>query len=168
MLRYVSIARSTVRKKCTLRGGNTTLENLALACVSCSLRKGARLLVRDPQTGEHVTLFHPRLDSWRAHFRWEGVRVAGITPTGRATVVALSMNRPLALAIREEEAHRGRHPPQAHISGASDRVNSRQNDTRTQSGKRSCGDGRAGAGKRRRCIFARNPGERAAYHSSGD
>jgi len=28
-------------------GGNTTLENLALACVSCSLRKGPRLLVRD-------------------------------------------------------------------------------------------------------------------------
>jgi hypothetical protein len=34
-----------------IAGGNTTLENLALACVSCSLRKGARLLVRDPQTG---------------------------------------------------------------------------------------------------------------------
>ena len=52
-------------------GGNTTLENLALACVSCSLREGPRLLVRDPQTGEHVTMFHPRLDSWRAHFRWD-------------------------------------------------------------------------------------------------
>ena len=99
-----------------IAGGNTTLENLALACVSCSLRKGPRLLVRDPQTGGHVALFHPRLDSWRAHFRWEGMRVVGITPTGRATVVALSMNRPLALAIREEEAHRGRHPPLAHVS----------------------------------------------------
>ena len=99
-----------------IAGGNTTLENLALACVSCSLRKGPRLLARDPQTGEHVTLFHPRLDSWRAHFRWERMRVVGITPTGRATVVALSMNRPLALAIREEEAHRGRHPPRAHVS----------------------------------------------------
>jgi len=29
-------------------GGGTNLENLALACVSCSLRKGARLLTRDP------------------------------------------------------------------------------------------------------------------------
>ena len=42
------------------------------------------------------------------HFRWDGVRVVGITPTGRATVMALHMNRPLALAIREEAAHRGR------------------------------------------------------------
>jgi hypothetical protein len=61
-------------------------------------------------------MFHPRLDSWRALFRWEGMRVVGITPTGRATVVALSMNRSLALAIREEEAHRGRHPPRAQVS----------------------------------------------------
>ena len=98
-----------------IAGGNTTLENLALACVSCSLRKGARLLVRDPHTSEEVALFNPRLDLWRAHFRWDGVRVIGVTPIGRATVVALSMNRPLALVIREEEAHRGRHPPQAHV-----------------------------------------------------
>jgi ribosomal protein S14 len=33
----------------------------------------------------------------------------------QTTVVALNMNRPLALTIREEEAHRGRHPPQVHI-----------------------------------------------------
>ena len=36
------------------------------------------------------------------------------SPTGRATVMALHMNRPLALVIREEEALRGRHPPQTH------------------------------------------------------
>jgi hypothetical protein len=59
-------------------------------------------------------MFDLRRDSWRLHFRWDGVRVVGITSTGRATVMALHMNRPLALAIREEEAHRGRHPPQTH------------------------------------------------------
>ena len=48
-------------------------------------------------------MFDPRRDVWRAHFRWDGVRVVGITPTGRATVMALHMNRPLVLAIREEE-----------------------------------------------------------------
>jgi hypothetical protein len=37
---------------------------------------------------------------WRLHFRWDGVRVVGITPTGRATVMALHMSRPLALVIR--------------------------------------------------------------------
>jgi 5-methylcytosine-specific restriction endonuclease McrA len=36
-------------------GGQSTSENLALAFVSCSLRKGARLLMVDPHTGEHLT-----------------------------------------------------------------------------------------------------------------
>ena len=70
-------------------GGQSTSENLALACVSCSLRKGARLITVDPYTGEEVVLFDPRRDAWRLHFRWDGVRVVGITPTGRATVMAL-------------------------------------------------------------------------------
>ena len=41
-------------------GGETTSDNLALACVSCSLRKGARQELKDLQTGETVTIFNPR------------------------------------------------------------------------------------------------------------
>lgn len=93
-------------------GGPTAAANLALACVSCSLRKAARRSAPDPETGELTALFHPRLDSWQRHFRWEGVRIAGLTPSGRATAEALRMNRPVVLAIREEEALRGRHPPE--------------------------------------------------------
>lgn len=89
-------------------GGATTLDNFALACVSCSLRKGARQKALDPDTGEEVALFNPRREVWRQHFCWDGLSVVGLTPTGRATVAALSMNRPLALAIRREEAIRGR------------------------------------------------------------
>lgn len=96
-------------------GGETRFENLALACVSCSLRKGARLAARDPQTSDEVRLFNPRRDSWRLHFRWKHARVVGLSPTGRATVVALNLNRLVALAIREEEALRGRHPPPRHL-----------------------------------------------------
>jgi hypothetical protein len=92
-------------------GGLTNLDNLALACVSCSLRKGARLEAPDPQSGKVEVLFHPRFDSWRRHFLWEGERVIGLSPTGRATIAALNMNRPLILAIRREETMRGRHPP---------------------------------------------------------
>ena len=92
-------------------GGQTALENLALACVSCSLRKAARQTARDPQTGKEVALYNPRLGDWNEHFRWEGVRLVGQTATGRATAEALSMNRTLILAIRQEEALRGRHPP---------------------------------------------------------
>ncbi|KAF0178122.1 MAG: restriction endonuclease [Limisphaerales bacterium] len=93
--------------------GSTALENLALARVSCSLRKGAREETVDPATGKLVRLFHPRRDAWLVHFAWDGLHVTGLTPVGRATIAALRMNRPLALAIREEETHRHRHPPPA-------------------------------------------------------
>jgi HNH endonuclease len=92
-------------------GGPTVPENLALACVSCSLRKEARRSAPDPLTGRRVALFHPRRQRWVDHFQWQGMVVVGRTPTGRATVEALQMNRPLILAIRQEEADRGRHPP---------------------------------------------------------
>jgi len=91
--------------------GPTMPENLALACVSCSLRKGARQSATDPQTGREAALFHPRRDLWRQHFRWDDVQVEGLTATGRATIAALNLNRTLALAIRGEETHRQRHPP---------------------------------------------------------
>jgi hypothetical protein len=42
----------------TNAGGETTPDNLALACVSCSLRKQARRSVREPQTGRPVVLCH--------------------------------------------------------------------------------------------------------------
>jgi hypothetical protein len=91
-------------------GGPDTGDNLALACVSCSLRKAARQAAVDPASSEHVPLFHPRHDLWNDHFDWQGVRLSGRTATGRATVEALEMNRPLIIAIREEERARGRHP----------------------------------------------------------
>ena len=92
-------------------GGQTVAENLALACVSCSLRKAARQTTIDPQSGKEVPLYSPRRDLWHKHFRWEGAYLVGLTATGRATIEALDMNRGLILAIREEEAALGRHPP---------------------------------------------------------
>jgi hypothetical protein len=92
-------------------GGPTVADNLALACVSCSLRKWAKQTAIDPDSGEEVLLFNPRTQTWEEHFRWEGERVVPRTPTGRAPVAALAMNRPLIIAIRQEEAARGRHPP---------------------------------------------------------
>lgn len=95
-----------------MAGGETRAENLALACVSCSLRKAARQTAVDPYSGADVPLYNPRGDDWQAHFQWEGVSLIGLTATGRATIAALHMNRPLILAIRQEEAVLGRHPPQ--------------------------------------------------------
>lgn len=91
-------------------GGLTRSDNLALACAACSLHKAARQFFPDPLTGEPASIFNPRQESWSDHFIWEGVQINGLTPTGRATVTALQMNRPLILAIREEEKLIGRHP----------------------------------------------------------
>ena len=89
--------------------GPTTAGNLALACVSCSLRKESRRSGQDPLTGRSVPLFNPRRQIWADHFRWEKFTVVGLTPTGRTTVAALRLNRPLILSIRAEEAILGRH-----------------------------------------------------------
>jgi HNH endonuclease len=95
----------------TSEAGATTLDNLALACVSCSLRKGARTLAADPLNGEHVRLFNPRTESWTEHFEIaESFMLVGKTPTGRATVAALRLNHALAVEIRAAEAQRGQYP----------------------------------------------------------
>jgi len=96
-----------------MAGGQTVAENLALTCVSCSLRKAARQTALDPHSGEEVALYNPHHDNWHEHFQWEGVSLVGLTPHGRATIAALAMHRVLILAIREEEAALGRHPPRA-------------------------------------------------------
>lgn len=91
--------------------GPTAPANLALACVSCSLRKAARQVATDPEGGQEAPIYNPRTQLWSDHFRWDGVRVRGVTAVGRATVTALDMNRAIILAIRAEEELFGRHPP---------------------------------------------------------
>jgi HNH endonuclease len=93
------------------KGGETAEDNLALACTSCSLRKGSRQSALDADTGKRVHLFHPRRHKWSDHFWWAGAYVEALTPTGRATIELLKLNRPRIVAIREEETLRGRHPP---------------------------------------------------------
>jgi hypothetical protein len=75
-------------------GGVTSLENLALACVSCSLRKGARTTAIDPGTGDAAQLFHPRIHAWNGHFIADvSGEILGLTAIGRAAITSLSMNR---------------------------------------------------------------------------
>lgn len=83
-------------------GGPDELHNLALACRSCNLRKATARQARDPSTGQIVPLFNPRVDDWSEHFELDLVtfHVEGLTPTGRATVRRLGMNRGPQLAAR--------------------------------------------------------------------
>jgi hypothetical protein len=77
------------------KGGDDTLENLALSCQGCNGHKGAKTIALDPATRKTVSLFHPRLHTWNDHFGWSanGTRIEGRTPIGRATVLALQLNR---------------------------------------------------------------------------
>ena len=98
-------------------GGRTVQENLCVACHSCNEFKGAQLEARDPLTGEHVPLFHPRQQRWREHFCWseDGSEIIGLTPVGRATVAALNMNHLAIIEARRRWAQVGWHPPQEDI-----------------------------------------------------
>jgi len=77
------------------RGGSDYLDNLALACRSCNLRKGQHGAARDPVSKQVVPLFHPRQDRWDGHFSLniETFMIEGTTPIGRATVARLGLNR---------------------------------------------------------------------------
>lgn len=80
--------------------GGTVFENLAFACARCNLNKGPNISGIDPEAKEAARLFNPRADKWKDHFRWDGLRIVGRTPTGRATVLILKMNSAAQLAVR--------------------------------------------------------------------
>ena len=95
------------------KGGSDDEDNLWLACSLCNNYKGTRTEEVDPLTGTTVSLFNPRRDSWMDHFRWaeEGALIEGITPCGRATVLALQLNNILAVTVRRGWIRAGWHPP---------------------------------------------------------
>jgi len=94
-------------------GGPTRRENLWAACRRCNVLKSDQTEAIDPLTGVMAPIFNPRQQVWAEHFAWnnEGVVVVGRTPTGRATVVALSLNRPLLVRARRLWVEVGWHPP---------------------------------------------------------
>jgi 5-methylcytosine-specific restriction endonuclease McrA len=81
-------------------GGLDVLDNLALACIDCNLRKGPNLTGIDPDTNQVTELFHPRRHEWREHFAWDGIYIVGRTPIGRTTVRVLDMNSDDQLVLR--------------------------------------------------------------------
>ena len=88
-------------------GGRDAIDNLALACHRCNLKKGPNLTAVDPVTGELAPLFHPRRHRWEEHFAFQNTRIEGLTSTGRATVQLLAMNDARRLELRSELLARG-------------------------------------------------------------
>ena len=94
-------------------GGPTEEDNLWLACSLCNKHRGSRTAAADPETAEVVRLFDPRHQIWTEHFQWSeaGETIIGITPTGRATVDALQLNRSVRVDARGNWVIAGWHPP---------------------------------------------------------
>jgi len=92
--------------------GETILSNLALACPACNRYQGSRQSAIDPQTGEEVPLFNPRIQRWSDHFRWSDdlAQIIRQTSSGRTTVHALRMNRPAVEHFRAALKALGYHP----------------------------------------------------------
>ena len=95
------------------RGGLSVLENLAYACLGCNGHKYNKIEAPDPADGKLTGLYNPRTQEWRDHFKWSDdfSHIVGLTPTGRATVSALQMNRPGVVNIRRALFAIGVHPP---------------------------------------------------------
>jgi len=96
-----------------VKGGKTQVDNLALCCRGCNEYKSDKTKAVDPQGGKTVALFHPRRQRWVSHFAWSEdlVHVIGLTPTGRATVEALRLNREGLVSLRRAMMAVAWHPP---------------------------------------------------------
>ncbi len=94
-------------------GAGNNPENLAASCSRCNQSKYTFTAGVDPETGQSVRLFNPRLDNWQLHFDWadDFSLVVGLTAIGRATVIRLRMNDITTVEARKIWRFGGNHPP---------------------------------------------------------
>ena len=95
-------------------GGETSLNNLALACGGCNGHKYNKIEAIDPESQDLVLLYHPRQQIWQEHFAWseDFLQIIGLSATGRTTIAALKMNRAGVVNMRRLLLLAGLHPPQ--------------------------------------------------------
>ena len=91
-------------------GGETTSDNLCLACYRCNSFKGSDIASIDPETGSATFLFHPRRQRWADHFRLEDGVMAPLTAEARVTVFLLRLNAPVQVRQREALIEEDRYP----------------------------------------------------------
>ncbi|WP_395751618.1 HNH endonuclease [Prosthecobacter sp.] len=92
--------------------GSTSADNLALSCQGCNNHKFTRTRALDPVTELTVALYNPRRQIWSDHFAWlpDARRLIGISPSGRATVETLRLNRSGLMGLRQALIALGVHP----------------------------------------------------------
>lgn len=95
------------------KDGVSKEDNLALSCQGCNGHKYNKTESYDPVSIKKVSLFHPREQKWSDHFVWneDYSLIIGITPTGRATVETLQLNREGLVNLRKVLYVIGEHPP---------------------------------------------------------
>ncbi|MBK8137760.1 MAG: HNH endonuclease [Chloroflexi bacterium] len=93
--------------------GGDSPDNLCLACMNCNASKHKATTALDPITQANVPLYNPRIQVWSEHFEWinDATLVHGLTPTGRATVARLRVNRPMMISARQRWVELRHHPP---------------------------------------------------------
>jgi hypothetical protein len=92
-------------------GGTDDPKLLAWSCHFCNLAKSSNLSGRDSLTGRIVVLFNPRRQRWHRQFEWDGPRLVGLTPCGRATIAVLNINAAHRIDLREFLIEAGLFPP---------------------------------------------------------
>jgi hypothetical protein len=68
----------------------------------------------DAANQRSVALYHPRQHQWHEYVAWneDFTLIVGLTPTGRATVDTLQLNREGLVNLRHVLVALGEHPPQ--------------------------------------------------------
>ena len=94
----------------TKHGGQSTAENLALACFDCDRFKGSDIASIDPVSSELTPLFNPRRQEWDEHFSITGGSINPRTATGRVTELVMKLNLSSRVEVREILARIGRYP----------------------------------------------------------
>ena len=82
-------------------GGETSADNLALACPYCHRAKGTDLGSIDSETNLLVPFFNPRTHVWQQHLQLQEAEIIPLTPEGRVTCKILQFNTPDRLAERQ-------------------------------------------------------------------
>jgi len=90
-------------------GGQTSADNLALACLRCNRSKGPNIGSIDPLTHRLVPFYNPRTQEWADHFKLEGALIYPLTPEARVTVKILRLNDEDRVMERQELLDAGFH-----------------------------------------------------------
>lgn len=91
-------------------GGESTADNLALACVHCNRRKGPNVGSFDPKTGNLVPFYNPRLQKWKEHFRLKDGMIHPLTAEARVTVKIFRFNDAQLIEKRRKLIALGMYP----------------------------------------------------------